>query len=142
MVKQPRRPQQEGVSEDMQQVDEVQPAGRDAERARAGVDVVVAGLHRHVAHAAARIANGQRDFGGIGAEEQIAQCDVSGVIGMLSERLFVHRHAGGEGQTVDRNDLVSRDNARAFCLRSDREAHHSAIGGRHGESGAAPEQQL
>ena len=69
--------------------------------------MLLAGRDGHVADMAVGIADGQRNFGIVGPEQQIAHRDVGGVVGMLGESFFVDRHHLGQRQPVDRDDVVA-----------------------------------
>ncbi len=126
-MQQPCRPEQERVGEHVHQVDEAQQPGRNPERPCAGIDVLFAGGYRYIANAAVWIANRQWDFGSVRPEQQVAERDVGGIVGMLGERFFVDRHRVGQLQTVNRGDFVAGNDSGCFGLRSDREAHDRAI---------------
>ena len=67
-MKQPRRPQKEGISEDVEEVDEAQKLWRDAERSSAVVDMLLAGGDRDVADLAVGGSDRQRDLGVVAAK--------------------------------------------------------------------------
>ena len=59
-VEEPGRPQQERIKDDVQQIDEAERLGRDAEVPRARIDVVLTGFDGNVADSAVRIAHRER----------------------------------------------------------------------------------
>src|SRR4051794_41627032 len=104
--------------------------------------MIVAGGDGDIPDASARVADGQRHFGGVGAEEEIAERDIGGVVGMFRERLLVDRHARRQFEAVDGGYMVSRDDAGAGRLGANGEADDRRVTRRNREAGAAAKKQL
>jgi hypothetical protein len=141
-VQKRRRPEQERVEDDVEEIDEAQPLGCDSECSPGGVDMLFAGGDRNVADLPVGSAKGQRDIGLVGRKEQIAHCNVGGVVGVLGERFLSHRHDARQGQAIDCEDMVAGNDPCVLGLGPDRKAYGRCVVRRNGEAGPASEQQL
>ena len=65
----------------------------------AGVDVLLTGGDHDVADAPIRVADGQRNFGVVAAEQQVAERDIGRIVGALaSTSSLTGIFGGGEGR--------------------------------------------
>ena len=88
------------------------------------------------------VADGQRDLGLVGAEQQIAHGDIGWVVDLFGERFLVDRHGSRKRQAVDRDDAVAALDSGRFGLRADGEADQRRVARADREPGAAAQQQL